>query len=216
MMAIRPRIQIQPSERPSRPLPEKQILRPPCYQGDDSLLFPNTSQIYSRRNTCDIHDFLIDVFFEAMSNALERVLIVDNYFFKPYEGKGDNEDEKLDDRINILLLPMESRNFQASEVKILSGCDANETQKSLQAKLHSRAHQINLKFPRPIGSPPLSIEFKTLPDRLVHDRFAIIDDELWHFGGTVGGFEKQFSVASRGWRSSEYGADTLFHNIWRL
>lgn len=213
-MAIRPSIQIQPSERPPRPLPEKQILRPPCYQGDDSHLFPNTSQIYSRRNTCDIHDFLIDVFFDAIANALERVLIVDNYFFKPHEGKGDNEDEKLDDRIDILLLPMESRSFQASEVKILSGCNADETQESLQTKLQSRANRISQK--RPIGNSSLSIEFKTLPDRLIHDRFAIIDDELWHFGGTVGGFEKQFSVASRGWRASEYGADTLFHNIWRL
>lgn len=213
-MMIRPSIQIQPSARPSPPLPEKQILRPPCHQGDNSSLFPDTNQIYSRRKASNTHDFLIDVFFEAIANALERVLIVDNYFFKPHEGKGDNEDEKLDDRIDILLLPMESRSFQASEVKILSGCNADETQESLQTKLQSRANRISQK--RPIGNSSLSIEFKTLPDRLIHDRFAIIDDELWHFGGTVGGFEKQFSVASRGWRASEYGADALFHNIWRL
>ncbi|EIJ34790.1 hypothetical protein [Thiothrix nivea] len=215
-MIPKPSISIQPSERPLRPLPEKQIFRPPCYQGDDSSLFPDTNQIYSRRNASNTHDFLIDVFFEAISHALERVLIVDNYFFKPHEGKGDNEDEKIDDRIDILLLPMESRSFQASEVKIISGCDASETQRSLQAKLQAKVDRINSQLPRPIGNPSISIEYKILPDRLIHDRFAIIDDELWHFGGTVGGFEKQFSVASRGWRASEYGADALFHNIWRL
>ena len=32
----------------------------------------------------------------------------------------------------------------------------------------------------------------------IHDRFAIIDDELWHFGATVGGFHSQVSAAQEG------------------
>lgn len=215
-MPIRPSILIQPSERVQRPLPDRQILRAPCYQGDNSCVFPDINQIYSRRDALDIHDFLIDMFFEAVSNALDRVLIIDSYFFKPHEGRESDENEKLDDRIDILLMAMESRSFQASEVKILSGCGADRTQEDLQTMLQSRVQRINQQFPRPIGNQPISIAFKVLAHRIVHDRFAIIDDELWHFGGTVGGFEKQFSVASRGWRASEYGADTLFHNIWRL
>ncbi|SEH67352.1 hypothetical protein [Magnetospirillum fulvum] len=33
-----------------------------------------------------------------------------------------------------------------------------------------------------------------LADRMaefLHDRFAVTDNELWHFGGTVGGLEKR-------------------------
>lgn len=34
---------------------------------------------------------------------------------------------------------------------------------------------------------------------VIHDRYAILDDELFHFGSTVGGFTKHFTTYSRGW-----------------
>ncbi len=209
-MPIRPNIPIQPSARTSRPVPKKQILRAPCYQGDNPHVFPDTQQIYARRDVSNIYGFLLNDFFVAVSNALDRVFIVDNYFFKPYEG------EKLDDRLEILKLSIDSRSFQASEVKIISGCGADSSEQDLQKKLQSHAEQLNQQRQQRRNYRTLSIEYKRMPDRLIHDRFAIIDDELWHFGGTVGGFEKQFSVASRGWNASEYKADALFHNIWQL
>ena len=33
----------------------------------------------------------------------------------------------------------------------------------------------------------------------LHDRFAIIDDEMWHFGSSVGGGYPGFGAASSGW-----------------
>lgn len=32
-----------------------------------------------------------------------------------------------------------------------------------------------------------------------HDRFVCFDDELWHFGGTVGGIQKSLTAFSTGW-----------------
>ena len=33
----------------------------------------------------------------------------------------------------------------------------------------------------------------------IHDRFAIMDNEIWHFGSTLGGHMKQLTAFSRGW-----------------
>lgn len=34
----------------------------------------------------------------------------------------------------------------------------------------------------------------------IHDRFALLDNEIWHFGGTVGGVNAHLTAYSRGWR----------------
>ncbi len=46
----------------------------------------------------------------------------------------------------------------------------------------------------------------------LHDRFAIVDDEVWHFGSTVGGGYTRFSAASRGWNAADLSV--LFKNRW--
>ena len=33
----------------------------------------------------------------------------------------------------------------------------------------------------------------------IHDRFALMDGEIWHFGGTVGGVRPHLTAYSRGW-----------------
>lgn len=51
----------------------------------------------------------------------------------------------------------------------------------------------------------------------VHDRFALVDDELWHFGSTVGALEDQgFSAVSRGWYIEAEEFVQLFTQcLWR-
>lgn len=33
----------------------------------------------------------------------------------------------------------------------------------------------------------------------IHDRFVLLDDEIWHFGGAVGGVNLHLTAYSRGW-----------------
>ncbi len=40
-------------------------------------------------------------------------------------------------------------------------------------------------------------------DIVIHDRYAILDDELFHFGSTVGGFVNHFTAYSRGWKKEQ-------------
>jgi hypothetical protein len=47
-----------------------------------------------------------------------------------------------------------------------------------------------------------------------HDRYALVDDDLWHFGSTVGGADTLLSSASRGWADHAADFGTLFLNWW--
>ena len=48
----------------------------------------------------------------------------------------------------------------------------------------------------------------------LHDRFAVLDGELWHFGASVGGNHPALNACSRGWSDQEVGFSDLFEKIW--
>lgn len=48
----------------------------------------------------------------------------------------------------------------------------------------------------------------------LHDRFAIVDEELWHFGATVGGSHRSVTAFSRGWDAIATGAIQFFQDMW--
>ena len=49
----------------------------------------------------------------------------------------------------------------------------------------------------------------------LHDRFAIVDGGLWHFGSTVGGGSRELNAASGPWPVSETRAREFFEECWR-
>lgn len=86
----------------------------------------------------------------------------------------------------------------AQDIRILSGVHA-QLMKDLAAS--SR----NL---------PPRIELGQLPGGQIHDRYAFIDDDLWHFGATVGGGFHVVSSASHGWVVEAAELYDLFRNLW--
>lgn len=48
----------------------------------------------------------------------------------------------------------------------------------------------------------------------IHDRFAVTDDELWHFGGTVGGLQQDLTAVSRGWDAKSRRFFRFFDEVW--
>lgn len=132
---IRPNlINIRSSERPKQPLAEKKMLWPPSFQGDECLRFPSVNSIRQRYDS-DHHDFLIDEFFLAISQSVERIFIIDRYFLRPHEG------ETVKDRLDYFLYSMESGSFHAKEVKIISS-GKSELQSS-QDRFQSFADKFN-------------------------------------------------------------------------
>ncbi len=48
----------------------------------------------------------------------------------------------------------------------------------------------------------------------IHDRFSVTDDELWHFGGTVGGLHQDLTAVSRGWDANAKRFLKFFDELW--
>jgi hypothetical protein len=69
------------------------------------------------------------------------------------------------------------------------------------------------------GSVAPDVQWKTslevAPVLDVHDRFAIVDDELWHFGATVGGAHRSVNAFSRGWDAKTTRASEFFEEAWK-
>jgi hypothetical protein len=126
---------------------------------------------------------------ESISEAKERLLILDGFF---------DVEWGLDIVWPAFLVS------QIVDARIL--LEKKEDQKKLNEYLKEKKdvgelNQMNCSFRvrRHLGN--------------VHDRFAVVDDELWHFGSTVGGAHQAFSAVSRGWSSEEFC--DVYESIWK-
>ncbi|WP_208596192.1 hypothetical protein [Vreelandella aquamarina] len=139
-------------------------------------------------------------------NAVERVWVVDEYFLMPDQGKPD-------DRI-LMILDWLHPGLVASDIRILTKAHDEINEEMLQL-FQLREREINqLQARRP---KQCSIQVNTrlkVGFDFIHDRFAILDDELWHFGATVGGFHASVNAASRGWCAIDSGAIEFFEMAW--
>ena len=58
---------------------------------------------------------------------------------------------------------------------------------------------------------PRRIEWRTFNAGCrVHDRFAVVDEQLWHFGSTVGGLHLSVNAASHGWDAARSGFEDFY------
>lgn len=49
--------------------------------------------------------------------------------------------------------------------------------------------------------------------RYIHDRFAIMDKEIWHCGSTVGGMHEKMTVLTRGWPDVDNRLRDFFREV---
>ncbi|GGK27713.1 hypothetical protein [Salinarimonas ramus] len=127
-------------------------------------------------------------------------------------------------------------------LKLIDANKANFMQTFYQAFLHTTADDVRLLTSKKDGyldqikgfrdlqntrRGPLhnraafKIEVRVIPGvrggaRLPHDRFALIDDELWHWGANVGGTHHEVNAFSHGWSALETGAVDYFDRIWNM
>lgn len=190
------------------PEPERPPLKTEIFWGCDSggiTYFPkDLAAIHSRRHSQDPKP--MDAFSKTVSGALERVWIVDEYFLLPDKGRPD-------DRILTILdwFPLQ---LVASDIRILTK-NHEEISEDMLELFKQKEKDINVHQARRAQNCSIQINTR-LTERFdyVHDRFAIIDDELWHFGATVGGFHASVNAASRGWSATDSGAIEFFELAW--
>lgn len=155
---------------------------------------------------CPMFGPLSSLFVEAVQLAVKRVWIIDPYFLDfdidrshLYEIEPAELYKLLFETctcdLRIICSPTISSKQQGQKLKLL-----------LQAS--TSRHQVHLA-----SLPQIKFINKRVPD--FHDRFAIIDDELWHFGANVAGTHKDVNCFSRGWPAFSTGARDLFEECWK-
>jgi len=154
-------------------------------------------------------------FREALSKAERHIYVLDVY---AYDGA-------------LPVLHEAMRTTKATDIRILSGkinkddkrinlfCSINNDGniKSTHFTLDDAVKQ--LRADRAEGDSSqrhrATVEWRFLLDaNLVHDRFSLIDDELWHWGTSVGGVHAGIHASSRGWFRSSSDFRELFCEIW--
>lgn len=195
-----------------RPIPEPQILWP-TYVGygdngqSDSTVFPRLAAIKSRHGARPPD--ALTAFVEATWSAQDRILILDGYLLG--SEKGSVPQVRYDE-----ILFWFTDGLAANEIRILtSGFADPPEQQEIKRQFDERAQRINQISPRRGGKVKIEISFSlgaTFP--YVHDRFAIVDNELWHFGATVGGLHVDVNAATRGWDANAHQAVRFFDEAW--
>lgn len=195
-----------------RPYPEKRILWPTAighghHGGSDSSTFPSLTAIKARRAACPPE--ALSEFVEAARIAQDRILVLDDFLFKPQERQShQGRYEQI-----LFWLP---DGLVANDIRLLTNAhNDREEQSAIQKLFTEHVASINQRAPRRVGAAKIEIRF-SLGSKFpyVHDRFAIIDNELWHFGATVGGFHSLVNAATRGWDAEAHDAVRFFNDAW--
>jgi hypothetical protein len=187
-----------------RPFPDREILWGSPEGGQNC--FPTSMAAWERRNSSD--PVPLQKFGEAVAGAQERVWIVDEYLLMPGKGSPTDRIEKI-----LAWLPLW---LVASDIRLLTKRHQEVGDGDIE-KFHQRARAISNHVARREKECRIEIRMHLKRDcDFVHDRFAVVDDELWHFGGTAGGFHAAVSAASRGWRAADHGALDFFEEIWNV
>ncbi|MGC9206488.1 hypothetical protein [Acidithiobacillus sp.] len=203
--------------KPQRPIHDKAILwatQDKCgnLPNGDSNCFPSEmGAIVARKHADQPHP--LAAFCEAVSQAQERVWVIDKFFLEPEENKG-NRQQRIEQILSWI-----PDGILANDFKFLTkshNTNGNkEVDKNLARQFQDYAEYISKFRQRGANQFVIEVRFTLMQNfNYVHDRFAIIDDELWHFGATVGGFYSLVSAATRGWRASDHGAEQFFKLAW--
>jgi hypothetical protein len=141
---------------------------------------------------------LASIDFRLALRSAKRLWILDNYFDDKY-GADFLADALLDSRLE--------------ELRIIGMTNINESQAKQRLEDLLEILELNAE-----GYVPV-VEWRQSSTResevAIHDRFAVIDDELWHFGSTVGGAHRSINAYSRGWNATTTGAIEFFNELWK-
>jgi len=173
----------------------------------DLYHFPNFENIRWRHQQ-GMHSFWSQDFLSAVKNATQVIQIIDSYFL--LDDLKESSEKSID---RLLELMCET---QVLKLEILTSTralpkDVMDDFKGLTSEIRNERQQINSTF---------DFEVKLLTRKssaiVPHDRFAIIDEELWHCGASIGGLHKQLNVMSCGWSAEKRRAKQYFRELWEL
>jgi hypothetical protein len=179
----------------------------PCeatQSGESHHHFPEFEAIMARYGVDDVR--IVKEFEKAISTA-QRVCIIDKHLFSE-DGKNPIHSRRIKKVVNWFL----TNHIQT--IRILTGHHDNQAEIEKEFKdLEEFVTDDRAKVDIPLK---VELSFALKDFDYIHDRFAIIDEELWHFGATVGGFHRDVNAASRGWSADAHKAVHFFDTAWKM
>lgn len=158
-------------------------------------------EIHERRNMHHQGIVLKLVAFEvAVESALARVLVLDSHF----------------DEIGVNVLGPALSRCQVLDARLLTSRSDIDNQ-DRERRRKTLVRHLNSNRSGPGG---VEVQWRAKLDKhsfpFLRDRFAIVDDDLWHFGSTVGGGHPGLTAASGPWSASDTRAVEFFDECWRI
>ena len=189
-----------PNERPLNSeraaIEPPRLLWPSMYANDDVSHFPKEHDVHGRRRNCLQGKTIgLAAFADAIVGAHRRLLVLDPHF----------------DKVGVYTLQEPLNHSQAVEIQFLTGQTAADTA-PWREDLERRINQDRIDR-RKVVVQWRKLKRDSFP--FLHDRFAIVDDALWHFGATVGGGHHGVNAASGPWSAAEARAVDFFAECWR-
>lgn len=132
----------------------------------------------------------LNEFLDAVRLSSDRVWILDPHF----EGDGGMEviKEAVQDAIKA----------------------AQAAGKQLDLRVLTKRYKQLQKWCNENGASDKRIMYRSAHRLDYHDRYALLDHELWHFGSTVGGGCNDLSSATRGWYGHADDFSDFFKGQW--
>ena len=179
------------------------VLRWPSVSNDgmsvDAERFPEREYIHMRRSMYERSAIItLPAFANAVAIAYHRLLIMDPHF---------------DEASGVRSLRYAFACSQASDVRLLTGSVCERELERNRSELEQRINS------RRSDNQRVAVRWSTeLPKNrypFLHDRFAVVDSALWHFGATVGGGHPGLNAVSGPWSAEETRAVEFFEECWR-
>jgi hypothetical protein len=201
-----PQIDIAEGERASPGIGGPQIVWPTMllgergYEEGDVKRFPDNEEYHARRKL-GIGGAMSTEFRSAIRQARDRIWVLDDYLFA-----NDKSAERL---IDVLF------DTAATDIKLA-------TSDKIGAKewaLYLKSLEPDFQRRNPATRIQVSLDLRKMEQRDmidVHDRFAVIDDVLWHCGATIGGLHDAINAMTFGWSVRETKAVEFFDRLWKI
>lgn len=194
-----------PAPQLSEPSVDPQLLWPSIKYGErgienqDVHSFPDVQDVHDRHAKVN-NDMKLIAFEDAVIGAEVHILVLDPHF----DTTGFNV---LEAAISI---------SQARDVRLLTGRGRIEKEKRerLRKQLTKGLNENRVDLPQVEVLWEATLDKRSFP--FLHDRFAIVDGGLWHFGSTVGGGHRGLTAVSGPWSVIKTRAKEFFDECWRL
>ena len=163
----------------------------------DGHLVQHRHTVGGRKEHNDSRWFLsLIAFTTAVEKSVSCILVLDPHF----------------DKVGVDALAPAMESSWAKDIRLLTGGSKRENEEWRQTLEEyrnwdrARTHRTQVRW-------STRLDKDSFP--FLHDRFAVVDGSLWHFGSTVGGGHRGLTAASGPWSEDDTRGKLFFEECWR-